>query len=172
MAEGSKAAAKAAGKLKGAAKAMSGYPGIFHHLAGEHAEVATAMKRISGSKEDSSAREEVFAEMRKNLLAHAKGEEQEFYPRFEQRPELEGLVRQCLEEHQRIESLLQTLNTGDKSTAAWSRQFEELKHVVEAHVDREENELFPRAKDAISSDEAREMQDRFERVEEQEKTRH
>lgn len=113
MANLSKGASKLAGGAKGAAKAMTGYPGIFHHLAGEHAEVATAMERVSHSSKESDAREEVFAVIRKSLLAHAKGEEKEFYPRLRQFPELE-----CLD-----------------------------------------------------ADEAREMEDRYEEVEEQEKSR-
>lgn len=171
MSTGSKAAAKIAGKAKGAAEAMSGYPGIFHHLAGEHAEVATAMKRVSGSSEDSNVREELFPVIRKNLLAHAKGEEQEFYPRLREYTELDELVSRCLSDHQQIESYLETLDTTRKATPEWTRLFEELKQAVEAHVDREENELFPKANERIEGDEARAMEERYEKIEEQEKER-
>lgn len=172
MAAGSKMGSKAAGAAKGAAKALAGYPGIFHHLAGEHAEVATLMQRVSASSADSDERPELFAEIRKNLLAHAKGEEQEFYPQLRKHAEIEPLVGECLREHTRIEEYLDQLNTADKTSNAWTQRFEEMMQAVEAHVDREENQLFPKAKDLLDKQVAKDMESRYETVEEQEKARH
>ena len=171
MATGSKMGGKAAGMAKSAAKALAGYPGIFHHLAGEHAEVATLMKRVAGSGSDSSAREEVFAEIRKNLLAHAKGEEQEFYPELRKFPEIEPLVTECLREHKRIEEYIDQLHGADKSSDAWMNRFEEMMKAVETHVKREEKELFPKAKDLLDRQVAKDMESRYEKVEEREKSR-
>src|SRR5262245_32089706 len=102
MAMGTKAAAKVAGKLKGAAKALAGYPKIFHHLAAEHAELAILMQRVSSSADDSSVCEEIFPEICANLLAHAHAEEKEFYPALRRFSELQDLISNCLEDHKRI----------------------------------------------------------------------
>jgi hemerythrin superfamily protein len=170
MAKGSKMGSKAAGAAKGAAKALAGYPGIFHHLAGEHAEVATLMKRVANTSE-ASEREELFGEIRKNLLAHAHGEEQEFYPELRKFPEIEPLVTECLREHKKIEEYLDQLNGADKSSDAWQSRFDEMMTAVETHVEREEDELFPKAKDLLDGQVARDMEERYEKVEEQEKSR-
>jgi len=106
MAIGTKAAAKVAGAAKGAAKALAGYSSIFHHLANEHAQVSTMMKRIANSSGGSSAREEVFAELCAALLAHAHGEEKEFYPVLRRFAELEQLVSKCMEERKEVEAYL------------------------------------------------------------------
>jgi hemerythrin superfamily protein len=162
---------KAAGAAKGAAKALAGYPGIFHHLAGEHAEVSTLMKRVANASSGSSDREELFAEIRKNLLAHARGEEQEFYPELRKFPEIEPLVSECLREHKRIEEYLDQLHGADKSSDAWQRRFEDMMAAVETHVEREEKELFPKARDLLDRQVAKDMEKRYEKVEEREKSR-
>jgi hemerythrin superfamily protein len=170
MASGTKITSGLAGAGKSAVKALQGYPGIFHHLAGEHAEVAALMKRVAGTT-DSETREELFPEIRRNLLAHAKGEEAEFYPPLRSFPDLEANVARALDEHQEIEQMLESLNVGDKSTGDWSKRFEQMMAAVEKHVDHEENDLFPKANDLIESKQAKEMESRFEEVEKREKAR-
>jgi hemerythrin superfamily protein len=162
---------KTAGAVKSAAKALAGYPGIFRHLAGEHAEVAALMKRVAATSEDSDARQELFPEMRKNLLAHAHGEEQTFYPALRKFPEIEPLVMECLREHKHIEEYLEQLHAGDKTSPAWLDRFEQMMTAVESHVEREENELFPKARDLLDRQAAKDLEDRYEKVEEQEKSR-
>ena len=170
MAIGTKAAAKVAGAAKGAAKALAGYSSIFHHLANEHAQVSTMMTRIAQSSEGSSDREEVFDEMCPALLAHAHAEEKEFYPVLRRFPELQQLVTQSLEEHKQIESYLEQLESSNKGTKIWLDLFERLMLAVEAHVDLEENQLFPKANELLSSDQAKQVYERYEHVEEEEKT--
>ncbi|MFW6094224.1 MAG: hemerythrin domain-containing protein [Pseudomonadota bacterium] len=171
MATGSKTTSKTAGAVKGAAKALAGYPGIFHHLAGEHAEVSALMQRVAASSPDSNVRDELFPEIRRNLLAHAHGEEEEFYPRLREHTEIEPLVRQCLQEHEQVEHFLEQLDAEEKSTDTWQGRFREMMQAVESHVEREENELFPKAKELMSGQDAREMEERYESVEAREKQR-
>lgn len=168
MASGTKMTSDVAGKAKGAAKALQGYSGIFHHLAGEHAEVSTMMKRVAGTM-DTGEREKLFPEIRRSLLAHAKGEEEEFYPVLREIPELQSHVDQSLDEHRQIERLLEQLNGEDKAARQWGDTFEQLVSAVEKHVEHEENEMFPKANDALESQRAKDMESRYEKVEEREK---
>lgn len=156
------------GKGKGAAKALAGYAPVFQHLASEHGEVSAMMMRIASS-DDIRTREETFTELYRNLRAHAHAEDKEFYPPLRQYSELEGVVTQCMRDHEDIESRLEQLNTADKSTDSWMNSFNQLKQAVESHVQREENDLFPKANDLLDRDQARQIQDRLERVEEDEK---
>lgn len=169
MASVTKAAAKVAGKTKGAAEALAGYPKIFHHLAAEHTEVSVLMKRIANSAQDSNARQDIFPELCKNLLAHAHAEEEEFYPVLTRLPELEQLVSQCIEDHRHIDGYLQELHSSNMATKTWTTIFERLMKAVESHVEREENDLFPKASDLLSNQQASEMYRLFENVEEREK---
>lgn len=167
MASITKAAAKAAGTIKGAAKAIAGYPAIFNHLAQEHAEVSLLMKRVAASEDDSEVRDELFPEIYANLSAHAEGEEKTFYPPLRRFAEVRSLVEECLQEHMQIKSLLEQLHSSPRHTASWLSTFERLMHAVEQHVEREENELFPRSSELLGSEQAEEIEARYEKVEEQ-----
>jgi hemerythrin superfamily protein len=166
MAMGTKVAAKTAGAMKGAAKALAGYSSIFHHLAAEHAEVATMMHSIARSSAGSSAREDVFAELRAALLAHAHSEEQEFYPVLRRFAQIENVVAKCMAEHKQIEAYLEELEASSKKTRSWMALFERFMRAVEAHVDREENHLFPKANELLSGDQAKQVYERYEHIEE------
>src|SRR5437868_542354 len=145
MAGVTKAAAKVAGKAKGAAKALGGYPKIFHHLAAEHAEVATLLKRVAATSEGSSVRAEIFPDIYTNLTAHAEAEEKEFYPVLERFTELKTLIARCHEDHALIKECLEKLHGSNMATKTWTMLFERFKNAVTSHVEREEEELFPKA---------------------------
>lgn len=163
--------AKVKATAKEAVEVLSGYPGIFRHLAGEHSEVATLMKKVAGSSEGSTVREELFPEIRKKLLAHTKAEEQEFYDPLRRHPETEDLIAQATEEHEKVEGYLDELTSGNKATKTWMKIFERMRRAVEAHVDMEENDIFPAAREVLSAEEAQEMEKRYQALEEQVKQR-
>lgn len=156
----SKAAAKTAGLAHRAAKSLEGYPGIFHHLAAEHAEVSSLLGRVTGA--DHNTRERLFPEIRRQLLAHAHGEENEFYPELRRFPALTDTVETCLREHREIDAMLHELDHSEKSTAAWGNLFNRMLNAIETHVNREEQELFPKAKDLLTRERAEAMEARYE----------
>ena len=166
----SRALAKVRAKTKEAFTGLSGYPGIFSHLAGEHAEVASLVKQVR-SASDVQTIDELFPEIRKNLLAHAKAEEKEFYAPLRTAPPTQKLVAKAIDEHHRIEAYLEELNGTDRSTKTWMSMFERFHRAVEAHVDMEEHQLFPAAKDVLSNAQAKEMERRYSEAEAQQKAR-
>jgi hemerythrin superfamily protein len=169
MASGTKMAATVAGKTKRAAKAMAGYAAIFNHLAEEHAQVSILMKRLANSSDGSDIREELFPEIRKNLLAHACAEEEEFYPPLREHPELSELVAQSLKEHQQTKQYLEQLHAGNKDTKTWAELFRRMMRAVESHVELEENELFPKANELMSEERTDQIESRYEDAEERQK---
>ncbi len=162
--ESSKFGASAAGKAKAVGKILKGETGILRHLADEHGEVSVLMKRVAETS-DARVREELFAEVYRNLMAHAKAEEQTFYPVLRRQPSLSPLVDKSLEEHRQVETWLDELKDADQSTATWKTEFERMMHAVEEHVRLEEEEIFPQAKDLLDAGERKDMLDRFEKAE-------
>jgi hemerythrin superfamily protein len=161
-----KAAGKAAGMAKGVGKALQGQTGILRHLAAEHGEVSTMMKSIANASPTSKTRDELFPELKKNLLAHAKAEEKVFYPALRRHSELEPMVERSLAQHRQVEEMLQQLSSGDKSSATWTNAFERMMHAVEQHVELEEEHIFPKAKDLTDGSERDQILSRFEQAEE------
>lgn len=169
MTSATKTGAKLMGKAKGAAKLLAGYPAIFRHLSEEHAEVSALMERVAKAPSDSDAREQLFPEIRRSLLAHARAEEQEFYEPLRRFGDTAARVPRAIEEHRRIEEQLETLAAASFSDPRWLADFERLKAAVAAHVESEESELFPAAKPLLDDEQAREIDERYRAAEEREK---
>lgn len=166
------AAAGAVGKVREAVMALTGYPGIFHHLAGEHAETAVRLSRIART-DNPRTRRAMFDALRIELLSHMHAEEEEFYPQVERLSDLETqvqpLISQCLEDHRRIAGLIVELDATDAADPSWPVGFAALKAVVEQHVDREEQELFAAVRDSVDSDSAHDLLDDYAAVERRER---
>lgn len=164
-------AGQVAGKAKSMGKALKGYGGIFRQLAEEHGEVAALIQSVRASDGSSSTRRELFPEIHRRLLSHARAEQQEFYGPLRTRTELMSTVQHGVEEHRRIESLLNELRDGDISSDTWARTFAKLADAVTEHVDEEENEIFPKAKAALSQDDADRMKSKYVRARKAEEAR-
>ena len=145
--------AEAKGAIKRAGAALKGERGIFARLAQEHGEISSLKNQISSSADDFDVRRRLFPRVKQELLAHAQAEEQVFYPmavRFEQ---TRDLAMHGIGEHQEIEIVLRRLSGMDMTAPEWIGIFRQLKRRVEEHVEDEEDELFPKLKQLVSSDE-------------------
>lgn len=162
----SEMAGKVTGKAKQAKQVMAGRTGIFSTLAEDHGEVAALLKRAKNTDTDSAdglaERRSLFAEIKSQLLAHAKAEEAEFYSPLAQNPETRALIQESTSEHRELEAILEELNATDLSSAVWLGLLEQLEDTVQHHVDEEENALFPKAQKILSHDEAKHMDTRFQ----------
>lgn len=139
---------------------IAGKAGIFEQLREEHAQVSSMMKRLIATT-DVDRRRQLFDELRRELLSHAKSEAREFYPELRQFGETSDLVEESLEDHDAIEQMLDRLRATDIDSEEWSELFEEMMIEVEDHVDQEENELFPLAEKLIDAASAERIEARY-----------
>lgn len=138
-------------------KGATGARGIFRQLREEHAQISTMMRRLAET-EDGDDRRELFDELRRELLAHGKGEEREVYPVFEQFDDTADLVEELREDHGAMEENIERLRAMDADDEEWADAFEDLMHDVLDHVEVEENELFAAAERLIDDVRAQELE--------------
>src|SRR5262245_54314587 len=142
-------ASKAVGAARAASATLSGYRGIFRTLKREHGEVSVLMMRIATDR-DGSARHQLFPLVIRELMAHAQAEDAELYTVLADHESTRAMVIELEADHERIEMLLAALASMPMSGSAWLIRFRELQHVVQEHVDREENQVFPVARHIMS----------------------
>jgi iron-sulfur cluster repair protein YtfE (RIC family) len=82
------------------------------------------------------------------LELHMRLEEEVFYPACEAVPELREQVRRAREDHHAMRSALRGLGSGPLDAAALLRA-RALVAEVEAHVEEEEEDLFPQVRRAL-----------------------
>lgn len=157
--------AKVHGVARKVASEALGYGGIFSTLQKDHAEVSTLMTRLGQTRasddEYGAERRELFATIRDELLAHASAEETTFYARLKNRPEILAIIDESIEDHQRIEDLLEELDRLGTDSLIFDSRFKELFATVEHHVAEEENRLFLRAKEALTPKDIDELDEAF-----------
>jgi hemerythrin superfamily protein len=155
---------KTTAKVKGAASkvgaAISGKVGVLNTLEGEHAEVSTLMNDVINAK-DAGKKRELYQEIRQQLLLHSQGEEQGLYLECQAHDSTRSLADKAIRDHVEIKQLLAQIDGLALGTPEWSRRFDELESVVSRHVDFEENQLFPAAKDTLGSDALRDLDHRY-----------
>jgi hemerythrin superfamily protein len=151
------------GAVKQASQAVRGRTGIYATLSKEHGEVSSLMSELAGTDADETGRRrDLFAKVKTELVAHSKSEDAVLYSALASHPKLRDKIEHSRLEHAEVDQLLDELDDMDIEHQSWMNKFEKLQRSVEHHVHEEENELFPRAREILSADEARSLDDAYE----------
>lgn len=151
--------AKVAGKAKRAGAVLSNDKGILRQIKEDHGEISMLMKQVSTGSTDT--RRTLFPNIRAELLAHAEAEQEVFYSELERHAEVRALIGEHIEEHRAIEATIRRLENMPMDSATWKETFDQLVQLVESHVDKEENQLFAKAKELVPEAELELMEKRF-----------
>ena len=120
----------------------------FELLISDHQKVSELFEQIEND-EDQAVQENTFAKIKQELTVHAEIEETYLYPLVRQYTETQELTAEAIEEHQEVKQLLAELNEMTPMDEDWEDTIQELKEAVEHHVEEEENEMFPKAKEIL-----------------------
>ncbi|WP_189494775.1 hemerythrin domain-containing protein [Algimonas arctica] len=123
---------------------------IYKRLEKDHDKQRELIKSIKASKPGSEKRAALWTDIKVELEAHASAEEQAFYSKLMAKPDGTDDTRHAVEEHQQMHEMIEKLDAMDQSADVWDDLFGELAHKVTHHVDEEEDEFFPAAKDTLS----------------------
>jgi hemerythrin superfamily protein len=145
-------ASKAMGAMKAAKATVRGLGGVFRKLSQEHGEVAALLMRVKKSS-DVEVRRHLFPDIRRELLAHEKGELEVVYPAFRRYPELVPIADAHQKDADQMEQIIKELSATDYADAGWGRMFDRLADLVTQHATQEENEYFPKASRVMGDDE-------------------
>jgi hemerythrin superfamily protein len=155
---------KATAKVKAAASkvgaALTGKVGILSTLEGEHTEVSSLMSDVRDAKETDKQRD-LYQAIRQDLLIHAQGEEQGLYSECRAHESTRALADKAIQDHTQIKQILAAIDELTLGSPDWARKFDELESTVQRHVEFEENQLFPAAKEALGSDALRDLDGRY-----------
>jgi hemerythrin superfamily protein len=102
---------------------------------------------------DAADRKALLEELRGELMAHARLEEELFYPAVRKLDDenAKDLVEDALEQHDEVKILLEELLQLDPADTDFEARLGELQETVERHVEEEEDEIFPIASGRLGS---------------------
>jgi hemerythrin superfamily protein len=118
-------------------------------LQADHREVEDLFRQYQHAKERHT-RQHLADHICTALELHARLEEMIFYPAFEAAAGEAGdtLVEDVRQDHQTVRDLIAEL--ADVYGKEFDARFRELMHMVQQHVQEEENALFPHAEEALA----------------------
>jgi hemerythrin-like domain-containing protein len=120
----------------------------------------TVDRLLMQAKTDSSVLEKIQAE----LEAHAKVEEEIFYPAVRNALQEQGreIVKEALHEHNEMRDALEEVLGLDQEDEQYEDKLKELKDTIQHHVKEEEGEMFPQARQALSRERLAELGSQME----------
>lgn len=131
----------------------------------DHRAVAELFAQHEAAGEKAFVEKGEIAERILNALdVHTQIEEEIFYPaaRDGATGETEELLAEAYEEHQVAKRLMAELRSATPSAEQWDAKMKVLKETIEHHVGEEENELFPKVREALGSSYLQEVGERME----------
>ncbi|HOB38712.1 MAG TPA: hemerythrin domain-containing protein [Methanomassiliicoccaceae archaeon] len=126
---------------------------IFEHIEKEHREVEGLLEQLSSSYDRST-----YDRLNQSLQAHMKAEEESLYPAMEGQES--EMIQQARREHDEVRQLLQRLKQEGGAQSVLSQ----LTQAIEGHVQKEEGEMFSRARDMFDQGRIEQLSQRFEEV--------
>ncbi|HET7371034.1 MAG TPA: hemerythrin domain-containing protein [Gammaproteobacteria bacterium] len=136
---------------------------IYEVLHKEHKEARKILDKLTSTdEEDVKKRREKCHTVAIELITHHEAESKCFYKRLEQYDELKGHIAEHQQEHEEANAELKQWMQVDPSSPEWMNMLQKIKKAVDHHIEDEENELFPRVKELLSEDQAKEIADEFQ----------
>jgi hemerythrin-like domain-containing protein len=135
----------------------------FELLKKDHEKVSGIFEKLEPTTERAvKTREELFAQLKQELDIHARIEEEIFYPSIRDAEETHDITLEAYEEHNVVKQLLAELEELPTDDETWGAKLKVLQENVEHHVEEEENEMFPSAREVLSKEQIEELGSRME----------
>ncbi len=139
---------------------------IYQILKQEHDEVQDMLDQQIKKKKSGKAEDHVMKEIQQQLSIHLNGEEKLFYPLLTKNDESKENAFEAFEEHHVARQTLNELMKMSQTDERWLAKLKVLKELVDHHVQEEETSLFKLAKKVISSDQAKEIGQKYQQEKE------
>ncbi len=100
-------------------------------------------------------RTELLQRIKTELTAHEVIEEEIFYPALKEHPKAKELVLEAYEEHHVVDQVMAELEQTSVEDEVWAAKFTVMKENIEHHIEEEEGEMFPQARQVFDKEELR-----------------
>ena len=132
-------------------------------LKADHDKVRRLLNELESTTERGvKTRTELFATIKGELTIHEIIEEEIFYPAPKAHPKAKDIVLEAYEEHHVVDTLMGELEALDVSDETWGAKAKVMKENIEHHIEEEEGEMFPQARQVFERAELEDLGRRME----------
>ena len=134
---------------------------IFERLIEDHDRHRALIDQIKETTGDSEDRRALFEKFKTDASAHANTEEETLYVTIMANSDTRVDAQHSVKEHADLGMMFVELDDMDMGSSAWLTKFKTLAEDYVHHIDEEEEEKFPKAKEVIDKAKAVELRDEF-----------
>ncbi|TDR20760.1 hemerythrin domain-containing protein [Marinicella litoralis] len=134
---------------------------IFKSIEQDHHIQRQLVDQLLATSGESDERKQIFADLKKELSAHADAEERYFYVPLIKLDSTQESARHAIAEHHEIDELVKQLEQTEYSSPTWLKYAKDLGHKVNHHLAEEEQDYFPVAQKILSDDRAQQLGDEY-----------
>jgi hemerythrin-like domain-containing protein len=127
-------------------------------LKDDHDKVKKLLNELEPTTERGiKTRSELFASLKGELTIHEIIEEEIFYPALKGHPRAKDIVLEGYEEHHVVDMLMGELEDLDVADESWGAKAMVMKENIEHHIEEEEGEMFPKARQVFDRQELEDL---------------
>jgi hemerythrin-like domain-containing protein len=132
-------------------------------LKADHDKVKGLLNELESTTERGvKTRSELFATIKGELTLHEIVEEEIFYPALKTHPKAKDIVLEGYQEHHVVDLLMGELEQLDVSDETWGAKATVMKENIEHHIEEEEGEMFPQARQVFDLSELDDLGQRMD----------
>jgi len=117
----------------------------------DHREAMTLIAELEGAESGDGSYNKGFAKLEASLTVHMSEEEEIFYPALMEHEEFSDLLSYSIPDHELVKEQLAQMGELEPESELFQEILSELKGALEAHVDNEEDDLFPEANEVLGN---------------------
>jgi hemerythrin-like domain-containing protein len=136
---------------------------IYDILVKDHDEVRQLLAELTGMTGKGDPHE-LVSKIRDALIPHARAEEAVFYNSLRGYDKAKDKLMHSFKEHFEAETLLRTIQMKENIAGDWKKTAKELKTALEHHIEEEQGQIFPLAREYFSDEEAESIGRAFEKM--------
>ena len=134
---------------------------IYAAIKTDHDQHRELLATIADTQGDTDRRRAAWDLFYTEVKSHAAAEEETFYSKLIAKTWGQEHARHSVTEHKELDDLMEEMREMDMGSDAWMEKFKTLRHDYEHHIEEEEEEVFPRAREIIPADEIDGYGERF-----------
>ena len=133
-------------------------------LTQDHRQAISLVEALEGVREDETGNRDTFRDLKAALELHIREEEEIYYPALSMHEEFSDLMDENVPEHEMVRGNLAQMSELSPTDATFQTLLTETKLALEAHMEKEENEIFPRSIELLGKERINDLGNQIEQM--------
>ena len=130
----------------------------------DHRQAISLVEQLEGVRNDERGNRETFRTLRAALELHMREEEDIYYPALAEHEEFSDLMDENVPEHEMVKANLIQMSELSPADAAFQTLLTETKLALEAHMEEEESDIFPRSIELLGEERINELGNQIDQM--------